>query len=195
VEGQAILTPDELTQIRIHAAERAHDDERDFATAANAAAIKNAEEAIKAVILINGGSSVAMLAFIGTLVSRDFLSPSQIADIAKPLMWFASGVGAGVVTAAAAYFTNLGISGSSSRKKRNYEQPFTEPTPSSLRHAQFGEVFRWVGIAAVIVSMGCFAGGLITAQSAFTSISSAAKPAVVVPPSSGNPPGTDEKPK
>ena len=170
------MTPDEQLQMRVRAAERAHDDERDFATAANAAAIKNAEEAIKTVILINGGSSIAMLAFIGTLVSRDFLSPSQIADITKPLMWFASGVGAAVIAAAAAYFTNLGIAGSSSRKKRNYEHPFVEATPSSIRHAKLGEVFRWIGVAAVIVSMGCFAGGLISAQSAFSKISSSPKP-------------------
>ena len=184
MERQALLTPDEQLQMRVRAAERAHDDERDFATAANAAAIKNAQEAIKAVILINGGSSVAMLAFIGTLVSRDFLSPSQMADITKPLMWFASGVGAAMIAAAAAYFTNLGIAGSSSRKMRNYEQPFTASTPSSIRHGKFGEVFRWIRVAAVIVSMGCFASGLITAQSAFSKISSAPKPAVAGPPSS-----------
>jgi hypothetical protein len=181
MERQALLTPDELLQIRTRAAERAHDAEKEFSTAANAAAVKNAEEAIKAALLINGGSSVAMLAFIGTLVSRDFLSRPQIADITKPLEWFASGVGAAMVAAAAAYFTNLYIAGSSSHKKRNYEQPFTEATPVSIREAKFGEAFRWVGIVAMIISMGCFAGGLITTQSAFDKISSVPKPALTAP--------------
>ena len=85
------LTPDEERELRMRAAERAHDKETEFVKAANAAAVKNAEEAA---LLVNGGSSVAMLAFIGTLVSRDYLSPTQIAEITKPLVWFAWGVGA-----------------------------------------------------------------------------------------------------
>lgn len=65
------LTPSEALEMHVRAAERAHDDEKEFGSAANSAAVKTAEEAIKAALLINGGSSVAMLAFIGTLVSRD----------------------------------------------------------------------------------------------------------------------------
>lgn len=175
------MTPDEQLQMRVRAAERAHDAETEFSKAANAAAVKNAEEAIKAALLINGGSSVAMLAFIGTLVSRDFLSPAQIAEITKPLMWFAWGVGASMLAAAAAYFTNLYIAGSSSRRERSYETPFTRDTPDTKRRGRLGEAFRWLGILAMISSMGCFAAGLISAQSAFKTISSTPKPSLAAP--------------
>jgi hypothetical protein len=173
------MTPDEQFQLRVRAAERAHDAETTFAQNANAAAVKNAEEAIKAAVLINGGSSVAMLAFIGTLVSRDYLSPAQMAEISKPLIWFASGVGAAMFAAAAAYFTNLGIAGTSLRRKRSYDEPFLQDTPGSTRHRRLGEISRWIGILAMVISIGCFFGGLVTAHSAFNNLSSATKPASI----------------
>jgi hypothetical protein len=176
------MTPDEQLQLRVRAAERAHDTETEFSRAANAATIKNAEEAIKAALLINGGSSVAMLAFIGTLVSRDYLTPVQIAEITKPLIWFAWGVGAAMIAAAAAYFTNLYIAGSSSRKERKYEEPFLQVTDESARSAKRAEVARWVGIIAMVISIACFAAGLVTAQTAFSNLSSATRPAAVGAP-------------
>lgn len=168
------MIPDEQLQTRVRAAERAHDIENEFSKAANAAAVKNAEEAIKAAVLINGGSSVAMLAFIGTLVSRYYLTPSQIADITKPLIWFASGVGAAMIAAAASYFANLYIAGSSSRKQPSYDEPFLRGTPESKRFSRLGEIFRCSGIIAMVISIGCFGGGLVTAKYAFGKLSSAA---------------------
>ena len=173
-----ILTPNEALEMRVRAAERAHDDEKEFGAAANSAAVKGAEEAIKAALLINGGSSVAMLAFIGTLVSRDVLSAPQLAAITKPLLCFGSGVATSVLAAAAAYFTNLGIAGSSTRKERSYIAPFLRTTQASRRSARLGEVFRWVGVISVTASIGCFIWGLASAEVAFRNLTPApAKPA------------------
>ena len=167
------LTPSEALEMHVRAAERAHDDEKEFGSAANSAAVKTAEEAIKAALLINGGSSVAMLAFIGTLVSRDVRSAAQLTTITKPLLCFGCGVAASVLAAAAAYFTNLGIGGSSSRKERSYVEPFLRPTPASIRSARLGEVFRWAGIISVTVSIGCFIWGLASAEIAFRNLTPA----------------------
>jgi hypothetical protein len=49
---------------------RAYDRQAQFFKANNDAAIKSAAEAIKALTLINAGSSVAMLAFLGTMASK-----------------------------------------------------------------------------------------------------------------------------
>src|ERR1700680_3543351 len=153
--------------MRVRAAERAHDDEKEFGAAANNAAVKGAEEAIKAALLINGGGSVAMLAFIGTLVSRDVLSAAQLTTITRPLLCFGCGVAASVLAAAAAHFTNLGIAEASSGKERSYVAPFARPTPASKRNSRRGEVFRWVGIISVTASIGCFIWGLVSAEVAF----------------------------
>lgn len=168
-----ILESTERLEMRVRAAERAHDDETEFAKGANQAAIKAAEEAIKATLLINGGSSVAMLAFIGTIASKDVFAPSHLMQIAKPLIVFGAGVALSVVGAACAYFCNLMIAGSASRKTRHYEEPFLRPTPSSRRHWLWGEIFRYCGVIAVLGAIVCFVAGLVAAQDAFKAVSEA----------------------
>jgi hypothetical protein len=172
------LDPKDRIQMRVRAAERAHDDETAFGKGANEAAIKAGEEAIKAAILINGGSSVAMLAFIGTLDSKDMLSSAELRQVTAPLLSFGSGVGLAVVAGTAAYFTNLMIAGSSSRKQREYEEPFLRSTPSSRRHWFAGEFFRYIAVIAVLASMLCFGWGLFRAEAAFRTIS-APKPLIL----------------
>jgi hypothetical protein len=164
------LTPQEALEMRVKAAQRTHDDERDFGMAANQAAVKNGEEVLKAALLINGGSSVAMLAFIGTLVSRDVISSAQLAEVTRPLLSFGAGVALSVFASAAAYFTNLHIAGSSGRRQREYLEPFIRDTPSSKRYASIAEVFRWFCIICALGSIGCFVWGLVTAKSAFNNI-------------------------
>ncbi|KYK44901.1 hypothetical protein A1D31_11835 [Bradyrhizobium liaoningense] len=170
-QPKLILDPKEQLELRVKAAERAHDDETAFGKGANEAAVKSGEEAIKAIILINGGSSVAMLAFIGTMASKEIVSPAQLGQISAPLICFAGGLIAAMIAIAASYFTNLMIAGSSNRKQREYEHPFLRPTTSSRRHYFAGEVFRYIAVGAVASSIGCFSWGVVKAQSAFSVIS------------------------
>jgi hypothetical protein len=170
------LTPQQVLEMQVRIAERLHDTETDFGTATNAAAVKSAEEALKAALLINGGSSVAMLAFLGTLVSQHVLSSEQLGNAIKPLMYFGSGVATAMIGSAGAYFTNLLIAGSSNRKERSYVEPFLRPTPSSIRHAWWAEVLRWFSIIFVATSIGCFIWGLVLAGMAFNELVSVRPP-------------------
>jgi hypothetical protein len=52
------------------AAERAHDLANDLGKRLIEASTRDAQEAIKVVVLVNSGAAVAILAFIGTLASR-----------------------------------------------------------------------------------------------------------------------------
>jgi|GEM_PF-2910535 len=165
-----VLTPQQELDLRIRLAERAHDTETDFGAATNVAAVKSAEEALKAALLINGGSSVAMLAFLGTLVSQHVLSSGQLGNAIKPLMYFGGGVATAMIGSAGAYFTNLLIAGSSNRKERNYVEPFLRPTPSSIRRAWWAEALRWFSIIFVATSIGCFIWGLVSAGMAFSDL-------------------------
>lgn len=173
-----VLTPQQALDMRVRIAERTHDTETAFGTATNAAAVKNAEEAIKAALLINGGSSVAMLAFLGTLVSQHVLSPEQLGDAVRPLLYFGCGVAAAMIASAGAYFTNLLIAGSSNHKERSYIEPFVRPTPNSRKHARWAEILRWFSIIFVAASIGCFIWGLASAGAAFNGLT-AARPALV----------------
>jgi hypothetical protein len=51
-------------------AERTHALNIDYMNPANEAAVKYAESAVKAMMLINGGASVSLLAFIGGLAAQ-----------------------------------------------------------------------------------------------------------------------------
>src|SRR5260370_31386898 len=102
-----------------------------------------------------------------------FLSAAQLTTITKPWLCFGGGVAASVLAAAAAYFTNLGIAGSSSRKERSYVEPFLRPTPASIRSVRLGEVFRWAGIISVAVCIGCFIWGLASAEIALRNLTPA----------------------
>jgi len=165
-----VLTPQQELDLRIRLAERAHDTETAFGVATNAAAVKNAEEAIKAALLVNGGSSVAMLAFLGTLVSQHVLSSEQLGNAIRPLMYFGGGVATAIIASAGAYFTNLLIAGSSNRKERNYDAPFVRDTPRSPLRVRWAEAFRWVSIIFVAASIGCFISGLTSAGISFSNL-------------------------
>jgi hypothetical protein len=177
-EQTPLFSPKEIKELRNRAAERAHDQATSFGQKANEAAVKAAEEAIKAVILINGGGSVTMLAFIGTLASKDLLPASQLSQITVPLFWFGGGVASGMLGAAAAYFTNLMIAGSSNGMDREYEHPYVRDTISSRRYRIAGEVFRCMGVLAVTGSIFCFIAGLLKAEGAFRALSAPSPPTI-----------------
>jgi len=165
-----VLTAQQEFEMRIRIAERAHDTETAFGAVTNVAAGKSAEEAIKAALLINGGSSVAMLAFLGTLVSQHVLSSQQLANAVRPLMYFGCGVAAAVIASGGAYFTNLLIADASSNKERSYEEPFIRAKPTSRKHARRAEAFRWLSIISAAASIGCFIWGLTAAGIAFSDL-------------------------
>jgi hypothetical protein len=161
------MTPEQKIEMTMRAAERAHDQELSFSKSANDAAIKNAEEAIKASILINGGSSVAMLAFVGTLISRNVVPDEQFHKVFLPLIWFGSGLALAMITSAAAYFVNLLIAGASLTKERIYEHPYLLPTDRSRLQSRIAEVCRWSAILTMTGSIVCFICGLSSAKNAF----------------------------
>ena len=157
------MTPDELEKLRIAAAQSSHKDEGEFAKAVNRAAVDSGIEAIKAILLINGGSAVAMLAFVGTLATK----AQAPVHFAPALTIFAVGVFFAVSAAGAGYFTNLSIANTSNYLKREYQEPFLRDTPKSKQHAGIGEVCRWLSVLFAGLGIGCFLLGVVFAYAAF----------------------------
>ena len=68
-------------------------------------AMSNANETLKACLLVNGGAAVALLAFMGHLATqRLFIALGQFAP---SMMWFIGGLAVGIVGHGLAYRTNL----------------------------------------------------------------------------------------
>lgn len=154
------MAPD---QERIRAAERAHDVETEFSNSANKAAIDSGTDTLKALLYLNGGSCVIMLAFLGTLASKS----RPVSGFATVLLAFALGAALSVSANAVGYFVNLLIAGTSLAKRRSYEYPFLHDTDSSNSRRRWGERLRYVALVLAFLSLFCFFCGLYLAFHAF----------------------------
>jgi hypothetical protein len=109
-------------------------------------------EALKALLLINGGAAVVILAYLGNLVSHPV---AHLPNMENALLCFAGGVFATALAFIAAYFTQFRL---------YYEE----------RARHMGQRFctlHWIGIGIatvfVLVSASAFAAGCWTAAAAF----------------------------
>src|ERR1700730_10066252 len=71
------------------------------------ATIKSAENAIRIILLINGGAAVSVLAFVGSLASKDRVTTTQLYAMAGSLVWFTFGVASSALSAFFSYLTNF----------------------------------------------------------------------------------------
>jgi hypothetical protein len=86
---------------RMRDAERMHALNEAYLKLASEAAVKYAESTVKAIMLINGGASVSLLALIGGLAAQGKVRGLSL--LTNSLMWFASGV----LSARTQHFKNL----------------------------------------------------------------------------------------
>jgi len=59
-----------MTNLQIEEAQRAHDTLDNFSLSINDSTIKSAEAVLRTCLLINGGAAVAILAFMGAVISK-----------------------------------------------------------------------------------------------------------------------------
>ena len=143
------------------AAERVHDELNEFGKENNAAAIKSGETALKTVVFVNGGTAVALLAFLGTLAAKDKVTIAQLAAVASSLLWFVGGVATGLTGLLLAYFTNLNHANLASSQVRTWQHPYTEPGPATARLACITSVVHLLAILAGIASLTLFVIGML----------------------------------
>ena len=110
--------------------------------------ITTAKVTINALILINGGAAVALLAFIGHLATAESRGPAVHA-FAAPLAWFVIGLGA------AALFAGSVAGG----QKLFAEEMYAAPESKKKRLKQFGNASVVVSIFFGLCSLSAFAVG------------------------------------
>ena len=71
------------------------------------AAIKSADAALRAGLLINGGAAISVLAFMGSLAAKDLVPISHLSRVADSLVVFAWGVVAAVFGLGLSYLTHF----------------------------------------------------------------------------------------
>jgi hypothetical protein len=114
------------------------------------ATISTALGALRSAVLINGGGSVALLAFIGNIWSADNLT---VASLAIALIYFVAGVGTGASASFFAYLAQAGFG--------------HELGTCSIR---LGEAFRGVAALAIISSYLLFGIGAYKSYTAFVGL-------------------------
>jgi hypothetical protein len=110
-------------------------------------------EGLKALLLINGGAAVAILAYLGSLASRG--SAAHLPDVKNALLCFAGGVFATALAFIVAYFTQLQLY--YEERARHERQPFSTRHPIGIR----------IAAGLVLASAGAFGAGCWIAASAF----------------------------
>jgi hypothetical protein len=110
--------------------------------------ITTAQAAVKSVLLVNGGSAVALLAFIGHLATSGNRT-DVVSKLALPLLIFALGVGAAAVTAACVALTQKSYVGGWKRT---------------------GLLFVTLSITVGITALACFFVGSAVAYPIFRNI-------------------------
>lgn len=128
---------------------------------------KASDFVLKTLVTVEGGSLVAILAFLGSLTQRR----SEL-DVV-PLLYALGGLGVGLLFAIAAafcaYFVASHYAAGHDHREISFVSPFVRTTPKGEAHDRLGERIRIWGIGLALASLvsavfGIAAFGLFTAK-------------------------------
>jgi hypothetical protein len=132
----------------------------------NDAAVKIADSALRAAMLINGGAAVSVLAFIGGIAAKDLITVSQLSQVASSLVLFAFGVAAAVVGMGLSYMTHFFGAGRIGSFKRQFEFPYLVEGPTTKRYVRTLAVTHSLAFVSGIASIGFFIAGIYAIRDA-----------------------------
>ena len=149
--------------LNIKEAQRAHDSEKEFWLRTNDATINAGNLALRALLIINGGAAIALLAFIGNFAP---VLPGEYAGLPKihpsitPMMWFALGVFASVMAMVFAYCTNYLYITAADERIHNFKHPYVHDTDKSKMWGSIGMMTHITTVALTILSIILFIFGI-----------------------------------
>ena len=166
-ELQKSKEEERIEELNREMAIRQHDRTHEMYSDARKAAIDSAAIALRAMILVNGGAVVALLAFIGSLEASNGASVT-ISALVEPIEWFGWGVGLAVTSTAIAYLVNVLDSDILSATRGTWNHPYSEKEmrarrlgpPRFLLHvlalglAIGSLVSFWQGVASITDKIG-----------------------------------------
>jgi hypothetical protein len=130
------------------------------------ATIKSAENVIRIMLLINGGAAVSVLAFVGSLASKDRQPADHLYAVAGSLVWFALGAASSGISAICSYLTNISYLIADKQLHSLSDPPYIWPTSKSKRWRLVGRITHGVAAFFVVVSLGLFVYGMFDVKNA-----------------------------
>ncbi|TPK42646.1 MULTISPECIES: hypothetical protein [unclassified Mesorhizobium] len=147
--------------LRIRAAERAHDARRATLENTNSQVLSFSNGAMRAPALVAAGGVAAALGFYSANYTRLAAHPESLITFNSILYWLFASLLLTVIAPGLAYFSQIFFAESIAAEEFAWDAPFIRDTRQSKRWAFAGGIVRWTAIAAVLGSIICLAiGGL-----------------------------------
>ena len=126
---------------------------------AEEAARQSALSAVRALLILNGGSAIALLTFVGSLATsgEERLDPLVLT---VPLRWFAYGAGAAVLCAVLAYLTSYTLVGVDANQRYQWTHPYAEDTSGSNWWRRGAHALHALAIIAGLLALGLYGWGV-----------------------------------
>jgi hypothetical protein len=163
--------PKELDSIERENARRSHRINEDFIVNTNAVTVEMGHQALKTLVLMNGGALIAMLAFLSSIFASaslvDVEATVSFDILTKSLLRFAFGLVCSALAMAATYFTNYCYTASAANLKYIWRHPYLDKTPKSRRWVVAGAVFHIITIAVTIAALVFFILGFLLVRAGF----------------------------
>lgn len=150
------MSDKEINQLKVDAANRAHEETTELFNHLNLKAIEFSIVVVRSLILINGGASVAVLSFLSLLVTQKNILSLNIGAITIALFYFAVGTAGAVVCAILAYFTVYSDARRVAKYDRNDIPPYVHENRATKGIALLIAVLHMWALIAALFSLGMF---------------------------------------
>jgi hypothetical protein len=163
------MTDPDSNREKMTEARRAHDRLEEFSQRIDDHTIKSGDAALRNCLLINGGAAVAILAFMGSVISKNTGTTKVVDDIAGGLTYFAWGVITSVAALCLSYLVHFATYQASTSQKRVWEYPYVTPGKHTARWVRLKIALHVVAVALAVASAILFVIGLFAVQHAVIS--------------------------
>jgi hypothetical protein len=152
-------------------AHRAHDQITNAALAIDKSGVDVSNLVLRTCVLINGGAAIALLAFVGNLVSKntvELVKAAQLSAVADSLTLFALGVAFATLGMGAAYFTHYATVEVLNSYEHHMEEPFVRDGPGTKGRKRSKLLTHTVAVVLAVASLISFLCGLWVIRDALT---------------------------
>jgi len=137
------------------AAYRIHDINLNFAQNTNNSTAEAGRSSLKALLLINGGAAITILAFVGNLFDRgEGTNTARLLDLILSLQWFGWGVALSTAAAGLTYFANYTGTLRMLTQTFSLEAPYVSANKASNR-------WKWVSLVITLFAMATSIASLV----------------------------------
>lgn len=148
-----------LRELKIRAAERAHDRDLKGEEIHNKQIEAFSIAAMRAPALVAAGGVAASLGFYSANYARLVGKADALTLFNNSLTWMLGGLLFTILAPGLAYFSQLAYLDALSSREHTWEYPYSHETRRSKIATQIGNISRWTCVIVVLVSIACVATG------------------------------------